>query len=809
MKNWNPDFNTTHNAPIEQRSSSIDRSRAPAEAQRIGTKLDPSSNIQSSEVGWSPVSRKQNDDAVPKKVHGFDMFHLNAEKHEQSMNKNTKRNTFGPNSRIDDMQIINSTKESESSTPFSSSEMRRQSAPHAEPLQFFEDPNTLDTENNPSRSALDKGDFHHEAISNLPPYAGDRTRRSSAPNRDQKGVSIPSHRRSSALSGPDSFLRQEELAPGNGPVSPRDNKPYIPSETDNQASDREPIGSVDDDKEMQQFAGSRLTPVQESKEFIQDQQSEKDVDKNKETSYSKLATGAVASVAATATAAAAVLFGSSHDNDKDKTDEPTQDSDSKPAGFRQNKMSSVDDQLTVNKECISCGRVKDTVNDDQKLCSQCQKSSEHTPKESKLDSTGFTDTPAAVKSMPGTASTEPVSADRTARSVPAGIENNKLRNEWIGLDTGIPQLDGVLVADKNCYGINKAVDDESKRAQSKPAIIENKNESFSSTRAINGEASSEEGEMKQAHEPVTQRKMENTAEKQRRRSSFASGFKSKAAAGGAAVTSAFRRFSHGSLPSSGSEQRRISDAEAYKRQQSGMAGFKKDQQRSEYKHITNPSGVTAEPQHKMSDHNTASDFADRQDPSYGQQNLHNSGHDEPYNNIGGISYQTSSNTPYDNKDVANNNRLTTDMNHHTETPSSFDHASGIATDESMSSQQKNDLVSNKVINTGPDYNPMFLSADNATNLPSNKDNTMGIVNDHAFGNPKSAQVPTNAAVHPTDDIGQNYSGIPGIESMRPEGTAENQDKFIKENENNTRRKSRKGSIQKVFDKLFHKNSSKA
>lgn len=31
--------------------------------------------------------------------------------------------------------------------------------------------------------------------------------------------------------------------------------------------------------------------------------------------------------------------------------------------------------------------------------------------------------------------------------------------------------------------------------------------------------------------------------------------------------------------------------------------------------------------------------------------------------------------------------------------------------------------------------------------------------------------------------------------MRPKGTAENQDKFMKENENNTRRKSRKGSIQ--------------
>lgn len=774
--------------------------------------MDPSSNIQSSEVGWSPVSRKQ-DDSVPKKVHGFDMFHLNAEKHERSMNKDTKRNTFGPNSRIDDMQITNSTKGSESSTPLSSVDMRRQSAPHAEPLQFFEDPNALDTENNPSRSALDKGDFHHGATSNLLSYAGDRTRRSSAPNRDQKGVSIPSHRRSSALSGPDSFLRQEESAPGNGPVSPRDNKSYIPSEADNQASDREPIGSMDDNKEMQQFAGSRLTPVQESKEFIQDQQSEKDVDKNKESSYSKLATGAVASVAATATAAASVLFGSSHGNDKDKTNEPTQDSDSKPAGFRQNKMSSVDDQLTVNKECTSCGRIKDPVNDDQKLCSQCQKSSEHTPKESKLDSTGLTDTSAAVKSMPGTASAESVSADRSARSVPAGIENNKLRNEWIGLDSGIPQIDGVLVADKNCYGINKAVDDESRRAQSKPAIVENKNESFSSTRAINGETSSEEGEIKQTPEPVIQRKMETTPEKQRRRSSFASGFKSKAAAGGAAVTSAFRRFSHGSLPSPGNQQRRISDAEAYKRQQSGVTGFKKDQQRSEYNHITNPSGVTAEPQHKIPDHNIAPDFADRQDPSYGQHNLYSSGHDEPYHNIGGISYQTSGNMPYDNKDVGNNNRLTTDMYHHTETPSSFDHASGIATDESMSSQQKNDLVSSKVINAGPDYNPISLSADNAANLPSNRDNTMGTVDNHAFGNRKSAQVPTNDAVHPTgnndyfhnrfcifnhdllDDMGQNYLGIHGIESLRPEGTAENQDKFMKENENNTRRKSRKGSIQ--------------
>ncbi|CAO3662348.1 unnamed protein product [Rhizopus stolonifer] len=239
------------------------------------------------------------------------------------------------------------------------------------------------------------------------------------------------------------------------------------------------------------------------------------------------------------------------------------------------------------------------------------------------------------------------------QKLPSG-DSSKPVNKWVGRPENRKQVEPV------------------KRTVSQ---TERNDESISSTQAINGETSSDESN-----------RLKKLASKNE------GSFKSRAAAGGAALSSAFRRFSHGS-------SRRMSDAEVYKQSQSG--------------------------------------------PDW---------------------------TGQSKTDIPDSIVLA--------------ESSGPETDDSMHSRQRYPSA-NEPMKMGPDYDPRSVALSSVPPKEESK-NVLATIADsfdqHAFGG------------------GHAF----GTEDGRNQKTEIDE---IDNNKNDTRRKSRKGSLQKVFGKLFHKNVS--
>ncbi|KAG1447893.1 hypothetical protein G6F56_009113 [Rhizopus delemar] len=237
-----------------------------------------------------------------------------------------------------------------------------------------------------------------------------------------------------------------------------------------------------------------------------------------------------------------------------------------------------------------------------------------------------------------------------------------------------------LSSGDNSKPVNRSVGRPENSKQVEPikravSQTERNDESISSTQAINGETSSDESN-----------RLKKLASKNE------GGFKSRAAAGGAALSSAFRRFSHGS-------SRRMSDAEAYKQSQSG-------------------SDWTGQNKTKIPDSMVLAE------------------------------------------------------------------SSGPETDDSMHSKQRYPST-NEPMKMGPDYDPRSATLSSVSPKEEPKKVLATIVDgfdQHAFG---------GGHAFGTKDGRNQKTEIDEIDN----------------NKNDTRRKSRKGSLQKAFGKLFHKNIS--
>ncbi|CAO3673132.1 hypothetical protein G6F70_008997 [Rhizopus microsporus] len=883
----NTDINFS-NQPTEQRSSSIDRSAySSAEAQRAQTTLHPGGTLQSSDIGLGTetmVPRKQQD--IPRNVNGFDLFHLNIEQ-QPTFNDPDKRHTFVQTQETPDVRARKTSEPSVatqiSPPPRYAANQQRRSVPYDETISFFGDSNATDNKHYPSRSLLDQDGLHRGSIGTLP-HAGDsrERRRSSALSgsgeQQRDSLSTPMHRTSSALSGAGDFLPREESSTtpamndvpiGDKALHPEDKVSAAPAVIGNLPSTHEPAGLLPQ---------SDQTPTPQSPTVNQGASTHQPLegeDKNREKSYSEMASeaaanvtatakGAMATVATGATAAAAALFGTKNDEERAKRESNVEpaihgqeaDYDSKDKVRRE---SAPDDQHPF------CKSVHEPVIHGQTACYHCVKTddekaqvkpsaAEITGTAAALGAAGTVGTAGAVLVTPDPIGTSSViedddsdidhilkrPANTGAQSTgvqPTGIQSTDQPTEWAGQP--YPATDGVLVADKHNFGLNR------------PLPSESNNESMSSTRAINGDPITEEDEIKQrASTAPTDKTIESPSEhQQNRRSSLTAGLRSKAAAGGAAFASAFRRLSHG--PSSPTEtDRRVSDAEAFKQQQQmqhhhHVHGADKaidtEKQVNNYaipedvmkarennrqleedygknypkKEFTRQSGpISQSPQVVPTDIDTPYDTravgesgfthgSDRATGPTGAAVADTAGASA----VGASAGATAAANADANKTLENitPSRPREEVTTTSSVPESKTQPATSSVPESKTQPPTSSAPESRAqpaTSAAPESRtqPATISPTNSTNTWT----TAPMVADqprHAFGG--SYAFGNRDIVAP---VQQGITKVPGIESMKVAdvpGQTEGQDNFVK-GDNEQRRTSRKGSIQKVIGKIFHK-----
>ncbi|CEG76785.1 hypothetical protein RMATCC62417_11637 [Rhizopus microsporus] len=854
------DINSS-NQPTEQRSSSIDRSAYnSAEAQRAQTTLHPGGTLQSSDIGLGTetmVPRKQQD--IPRNVNGFDLFHLNLEQ-QPTFNDPDKRHTLGQTRETPDARARKTSEPSVATQipppPRYAANQQRRSVPYDETISFFGDSNATDNRHYPSRSLLDQDGLHRGSIGTLP-HAGDSRehRRSSALSgsgeQQRDSLSTPMHRTSSALSGAGDFLPREEssTAPamsdvpiGDKALHPEDRVSAAPVVTGNLPSTHEPTGLL---PQSDQTATPQSPTVNQGASTHQPLEGE---GRDREKSYSEMASEAAASVTATtkgaiatvatgataAAAAAAALFGAKNEDEE----RAKRESNVEPAIHGQE--ADYDSKDKVRRESAPdaqhpfCKSVHEPVIHGQTACYHCVKTddenaqvkpsaAEITGTTAALGAAGTVGTAGAVLVTPdpiGTSSViedddsaidhilkRPTNTDVQSTGIqPTGIQSTDQPTEWAGQP--YPATDGVLAADKHSFGL------------SRPLPPESNNESMSSTRAINGDPISEEDEIKQrASTAPTDKTIESPSEhQQNRRSSLTAGLKSKAVAGGAAVASAFRRFSHG--PSSPTEtDRRVSDAEAFKQQQ----------QQQQHHHV-HGADKAIDTEKQVNNYAIPEDVMKARENN--RQLEEDYGKDYPkkeFTRQSGPASQspqvvpTDTNTPYDTRAVGESGF--THGSSRAAGPTStavadipVDTAGATAVGTSAGATAAANADANKALENITPSRPREEATTTssapesrtqpATISPTNSTNTWTtapMVADqprHAFGG--SYAFGNRDIVAP---VQQEVAKAPGIESMKVAdvpGQTEGQDNFVKEEDNEQRRTSRKGSIQKVIGKLFHK-----
>jgi hypothetical protein len=543
MDSWSPNYNKPN---IEQRSSSIDPEFFNAETQRVATGLNSGGDLQSSDIGWSPTSRKQDD---TKGFNESDLFHHNVDQKEPNVSNISNPTPVQPLNDTSPSQIVPDSSIStfnDSYVPPYKKEKHRASVPYEENILFFGDSNTTETKHYPSRSLLDQENLHRGSITTLP-SAGERRRRSSAIS-GNKSQSPPFRRRSSNLSGAGDFLPRQEAqstpARDDVPIgsaafaTENDRISALPVDAGHFPSTHEPAGFSLQDTYKQKTPGyekDTMTPNQTSNEAFDD---------HKEKSYKDMATGAVASVAATATAAAAAIFGAHSDGDEatqpqqdksmnlppkiqeDDTTEaatqPQQSDSAKPAAQLQDTSSDAAIQArrdssfepaihgqdacfdTTDKICNEhmpdekhafCECVKEPVIHGQQPCYLCCKDTEDSqvkPSSSPFGTaTIFGTSGAGVGYLGATAVTDAPEDTKTSSTL-AGVRDNTLAsNEDIrGLNR--PLVDEHLVNEDIDQGFSTAhdanKDNEANQFENIGSVPDDKNQESSTTSGLNTKA---------------------------------------------------------------------------------------------------------------------------------------------------------------------------------------------------------------------------------------------------------------------------------------------------------------------------------
>ncbi|KAG1050456.1 hypothetical protein G6F43_007273 [Rhizopus delemar] len=883
MDNWSPNYNKPN---IEQRSSSIDPEFFNAETQRVATGLNSGGDLQSSDIGWSPTSRKQDD------TRGFnesDLFHRNVDQKGPAVNNIPNPTPVQPLNDTNASQIVPDSSLStfnDSYVPPYKKEKHRTSAPYEENILFFGDSNTTETKNYPSRSLLDQENLHRGSITTLP-SAGERRRRSSAIS-GNKLQSPPFRRRSSNLSGAGDFLPRQEAqstpARDDVPIgsaafaTENDRISALPVDAGHFPSTHEPAGFSLQDTYKQKTPGSaRSQPHGYEEDTTTPNQASNEVsDDHQEKSYKDMATGAVASVAATATAAAAAIFGAHSDGDEatqpqqdksmnlppkiqedDATEaatQPQQSDSAKSAAQLQGTLSdaaiqarrdssfepaihgqdacfdttdNICDEHMPDEQHAFCDCVKEPVIHGQQPCYLCCKDTE--------------DSQAKPNSSPyGTATIFGTSGAGVSYLGATAPEDTKTSSALTGVE------DNTLASDEGTRGLNKPLVDEH-------LVNEDIDQGFSTAHDANKDNGANQFES-----------IGSVPDDKNQESSATPGFNTKAAVGGAAGGIAGGA-ALGSLLHKSDDESRVPGT----KQQTGLHGLNK-QQGVEY----NPNEMnTTEPPlyNETTGYNPAF-----QDIKYNQMKQYDSSQEvdplqNAYNNqpsqqdsgLGETEYtQPEGYSEGQSKEYEQSDSNTTDAVYnepiikHSELNKNL--TGGIAnppgdrgfaaaapnasldspqrdenlgstyppTDSSTNDKQRNQPITDHAAATSPNYNTTTQESSKDNTLPQQETDSAAIGSTNNTTSPTTAEDNTSSqrgttTTGPVNKVnaasttisseehafgGENAFGnresIHRTSNVVPSAVEQNHGMIS--DDNDTKKKSRKGSIKKVFEKIFHK-----